>query len=237
MIEQNDLFYLLLSEVMNKIPSEEYAKYAELDYLRYQHKHFWWNFSGTTLDSYKELSNLFGFCNLVRILTNALFIRDYTEEPVCRSTEVPELEENKEEYLDHRDKELDEETPKVNKEAKPEYILPIPILNLIYQEFNNELWDELTLVEFLNMLTTATEKQINFKLKPKQTARFYYLLKRIWTNSSNKSLFNTEKEWIIPFLQNYSLSYSAYTNQFVKNERGVKHRQFIRSVDKILPKD
>ena len=59
----------------------------------------------------------------------------------------------------------------------------------------------------------------------------------MWINSSNKSLFDTEKEWIIPFLQNYNLSYSAYTNQFIKKEGGVKHRSFTRSVDKILPKD
>ncbi|NDV78971.1 hypothetical protein D0T57_08305 [Dysgonomonas sp. 511] len=118
-----------------------------------------------------------------------------------------------------------------------EYILSIPILDLIYKEFNDELWNDITLVEFLDMFTTNIHKQEKFKLKPKQTVRFYYLLKKIWINSNNKALFNTEKEWIIPFLQNYRLSYSAYTNQFIRNEGGMKHRNFMKSVDKILLKD
>ena len=240
MIKRNDLFYLLLSEVMNKIPSEEYAKYVELDYSKYQYKHFRWNFASTRLESYIELNDLFGFYNLVRILANTLLIKDYTEEQKNESVEILEPEENKEEleeYLDRRDKELDEEIARTNKTAKPEYILPIPILDLIYQEFNNELWDEITLMEFLGMFTTEINRQDNFKLKSKQTTRFYYLLKKIWINSSNTSLFNTEKEWAIPFLQNYKLSYSAYTNQSVRNEGGLKHRNFMKSVDKILPKD
>lgn len=117
------------------------------------------------------------------------------------------------------------------------YILPVPILDLIYKEFDDELWNDITLVEFLNMFTTEINKVDSFKLKAKQTTRFYYLLKKIWLNSSNKTLFNTEKEWIVPFLQNYNLSYSAYTNQFIKKEGGLKHQKYTRAVDKILPKD
>ena len=240
MIKRNDLVYLLLSEVMTKISAEEYVKYVELDYTKYRHKHFRWNFASTKLESYTELNDLFGFSPLVRILTNTLLIKDYTEEPINEPEEIPEPEENREEleeYLDRRDKELDEEVVKINRAVKSEYILPIPILDLIYQEFNNELWNEITLMEFLGMFTTEISKQDNFKLKPKQTTRFYYLLKKIWINSSNASLFNTEKEWAIPFLQNYKLSYSAYTNQSIRNEGGLKHRNFMKSVDKILPKD
>ncbi len=117
------------------------------------------------------------------------------------------------------------------------YVLPVPVLNLIYQEFNDEIWDDITLVEFLNMFTTGINKVDSFKLKSGQTTRFYYLLKKIWINSDNKAMFETEKEWVIPFLQNYNLSYSAYTNQFIKNEGGLKHQRFIKSVDKILPRD
>lgn len=240
MIKRNNLFYLLLSELMNKISTEEYAKYVELNYTKYRYKYFRWNFASTKLESYTELNNLFGFCNLARILANTLLIKDYTEEQKNESVEILEPEENKEEleeYLDRRDKELDEEIARTNKTAKPEYILPIPILDLIYQEFNNELWDEITLMEFLGMFTTEINRQDNFKLKSKQTTRFYYLLKKIWINSSNTSLFNTEKEWAIPFLQNYKLSYSAYANQSVRNEGGLKHRNFMKSVDKILRKD
>jgi hypothetical protein len=240
MIKRNDLFYILLSEVMNKISAEEYAKYVELDYTKYRHKHFRWNFASTKLESYTELNDLFGFSPLVRILANTLLIKDYTEEPINEPKGIPEPEENREEleeYLDRKDKELDEEIARRNKAAKPKYILPIPILDLIYQEFNNELWDEITLMEFLGMFTTEINRQDYFKLKSKQTTRFYYLLKKIWINSSNTSLFNTEKEWVIPFLQNYKLSYSAYTNQSIRNEGGLKHRNFMKSVDKILPKD
>lgn len=129
------------------------------------------------------------------------------------------------------------ENKKSTKNIPIEYVLSVPILDLIYEEFNDELWNDITLVEFLNMFTTNIDRYENFRLKPKQTTRFYYLLKKIWINSNNKTLFNTEKEWIVPFLQNYNLSYSAYTNQFIRNEGGSKHRNFTRAVDKILPKD
>lgn len=139
--------------------------------------------------------------------------------------------------MDKKDNKHDKEKEKSQSKVKSEYILPIPMLDLIYQEFNDELWDNITLVEFLDMFTTEISKMDSFNLKPKQTTRFYYLLKKIWINSSNKTLFSSEKEWAIPFLQNYNLSYSAYTNQSIKNEGGLKHRNFIKSVDKILPKD
>ena len=247
-ITQNNLFYCLLSEVLESIPTEEYEKYAMFDYPKYLQKKFRWNFACLSLDSFTDLNQLSGFNKLVRILTNASFIKEHTEAINVESTSEPiENPEELEEYLDRRDKELDkrDEEPKekvkklVEKERKQkaEYILSIPILDLIYQEFNDELWNNITQMEFLEMLTTDIKKQSNFKLKQKQTTRFYYLLKKIWINSSSKSLFDTEKEWVIPFLQNYNLSYSAYTNQSIKNEGGVKHRSFTRSVDKILPKD
>jgi len=129
------------------------------------------------------------------------------------------------------------ENKKPVRNTPAEYVLPVPVLDLIYQEFNDELWNDITLVEFLNMFTTGINKTDSFKLKSKQTTRFYYLLKKIWINSSDKALFNAEKEWIVSFLENYNLSYSAYANQFIKNEGGLKHRKFIKSVDKILPKD
>ena len=221
-ITQNNLFCFLLSEVMNNLSSEEYAKYVELDYQVYQRKNYQWNFASSSLSSYSALEQLFGFTQLVRILANAMLIKDYMgveAEGVIESIEKGE------------------DIKRVNKAVKPEYILAVPILDLIHREFNDELWDNITLIEFLNVFTTEIKKQDNFNLKPKQTTRFYYLLKKIWINSPNKSLFNTEKEWTIPFLQNYNLSYSAYTNQFIKKEGGLKHQKFTKSVDKILPKD
>jgi hypothetical protein len=240
MISQDNLFYLLLSEVMNRLSSENYVEYVQLDYQRYRKKNYQWNFASSSLDNYLEFQPLFGFTKLVRILANLMFIKDYAEFAVSESAEPIEVEENRQEldeYLDRREKEQDKEIEKINRTAKPEYILSIPILDLIYREFNEELWDDITIMEFLNMFTTEIKKQDKFKLKPKQTTRFYFLLKKIWINSPNKSLFNTEKEWITPFLHNYNLSYSAYTNQFIKNEGGLKHRNFMKSVDKILPKD
>lgn len=240
MISQDNLFYLLLSEMMNRLSSENYVEYVQLDYRRYRKKSYQWSFASSSLDNYSELQPLSGFTKLVRILANAMFIKDYTMFAISEQTEPIEIEENRqelEEYLDRREKEQDKEIEKINRTAKPEYILSIPILDLIYREFNEELWDDLTIMEFLDMFTTEVKKQDKFKLKPKQTTRFYFLLKKIWINSPNKSLFDTEKEWIIPFLQNYNLSYSAYTNQFIKNEGGLKHRNFMKSVDKILPKD
>lgn len=74
------------------------------------------------------------------------------------------------------------------------YILPVPILNQIYEEFDNKLWHNITLEDFLNVFTTEINRQENFKLKTNQTTRFYFLLKKIWINYDNKALFDTEKE-------------------------------------------
>lgn len=167
--------------------------------------------------------------------TEPIFLLEHTEE----IKELETIDENRPKdvveqvQLDQRDILVEKRD---SRKIKPEYLLAIPILNLIYEEFTDELWYDITLMEFLNLFTTAIEKQEDFKLRPKQTARFYYLLRKIWVNC-DQSLFNSEKEWVVPFLINYNLSYSAYTNQFIKNEGGLKHRDFIRSVDKILPKE
>jgi hypothetical protein len=225
-ITYDNLFYYLLSEVMSLLSTDDYEKYVGLDYPKYLQKKYHWNFSSTTLDNYTDLQQLFGFNRLVRILSNALFIKEHTEETAPVSVETTENIQKLEDYLDKKDKQND-----------TEYILSIPILDMIYQEFNDELWDNVTFMEFLEIFTSEIKKTDNFKLKPKQVTRFYFLLKKIWLNSSCKSLFGSEKEWVIPFLQNYGLSYSAYTNQFIKKEGGVKHQSFTKSVDKILPKD
>lgn len=220
---QDKLFYILLSGAMDKLSSEEYASYAELNYSSCKSGNYQWDFANTSLESHALVAQLPSFGKLIRVLTNTLLIRDYT---VVKPADGKEPEP----HIEKKDAEPD-------KKVKPEYILPVPILNLVYQEFNDELWDDITLVEFLDMFTTEINKQDRFKLKPKQTTRFYYLLKKIWINSSDRTLFDTEKKWAIPFLQNYNLSYSAYTNQFVRNEGGYKHKKFANSVDKILPKD
>jgi hypothetical protein len=84
------------------------------------------------------------------------------------------------------------------------------------------------------MFTTSIHYEEKFKVLKKE--RFHYLLKKIWLNGEHRNYFNTEKEWIEPFLKHYNLSVSGYWNQTVKNERQVKHKTFISTVDKILPK-
>lgn len=227
---KDNLFYLLLSDSMNKMFAGEYIQYVEFDYSKYK-KNFHWNFAVLSLDNYHELECLFGFNRLVRILVNTLFIKDFTTE----ETITPKTKSKPKENWEEGEKPKQEE--KFKTKIKSEYILPIPILDLVYQEFNDDLWDDITLVEFLGMFTSEINRIDSFKLKLQQTTRFYYLLKRIWINSANKSLFNTEKEWITQFLQNYNLSYSTYTNQSIKSEGGLKHRNFMKSVDKILPKN
>ena len=55
-ITQNNLFYYLLSEVLESIPTEEYEKYAMFDYTKYLQKKFRWNFAGLSLDSFTDLN-------------------------------------------------------------------------------------------------------------------------------------------------------------------------------------
>lgn len=282
----------ILSDVLNKLNSDEYAQYIELDYTKYPIP-FNWQFEKNSLRDYLDLSVLTNFERLVNLLSNVLFLKELSE--ISAPIEVEQIETESAESIEavdtktvsnpktvepvlntgvSQDKEkpeqliedatesntedhdsissLAEDIPQLKEffeiyqteiSSKPiknipvGYILPVPILNQIYEEFDNELWHSITLVDFLNIFTTGINQQENFKLKPKQTTRFYFLLKKIWINSDNKALFNTEKEWIIPFLQNYQLSYSAYTNQFIKKEGGLKHQNFTRSVDKLLPKD
>jgi len=225
----------ILSDVLSGLNSSEFSQYIELDYSAYP-ANYNWQFEKKSIKDYPDLVSLPYFERLVNLLTNIYSFHALVND----SKEEREIEE----ISDFHQPELIQEESIVNiidnksvKILPAEYILPIPILDLIYKEFTDELWYDITLVEFLDIFTTSVNKQENFKLKPRQTVRFYYLLKKIWINSDNKALFNSEKEWIVSFLQHYKLSYSAYTNQFIKNEGSAKHRTFIRSVDKILPKD
>lgn len=240
---KNEKEYLtgyVLSDILSSLNPSEYSKYIELDYTKYPTNHDW-QFEKKSLKDYSELIVLSNFDRLVNLLTNILLVKELETDNKKGNETIEECIEEEFIKIETGDLSLKEEVIASIQENSvnipTEYILSIPILDLIYKEFNDELWNDITLVEFLDMFTTNIHKQENFTLKPKQTVRFYYLLKKIWINSGNKSLFNTEKEWIIPFLQNYQLSYSAYTNQFIRNEGGMKHRNFMKSVDKILPKD
>jgi hypothetical protein len=54
MLSQNNLFYLLLSEVMNRLPSENYVEYVRLNYRRYRKKSYQWDFASSSLDNYSD---------------------------------------------------------------------------------------------------------------------------------------------------------------------------------------
>ncbi len=238
------LFAYLLSDVLEKLSVEDYAKYVEFNYQAYPDK-FRWEFNRLSISEYADINELQGFERLIKILSYTLFLKTLCDTDETKEQEIyPEPNENREEleeYLDRRDKEQDVQIEEHNKtilsrKISPEYILLVPILNTLYEEFNDVLWEELTLVEFLSMFTTEVLYQPKFKIKQKQTTRFYYFLKRIWINSPTKSFFDSEEEWVTTFLNAYNLSFSSYTNQFVKNEGGYKHRDFIRLVNKLLPK-
>jgi len=122
MISQDNLFYLLLSEVMNRLSSKDYIEYVRLDYQRYRKKSYQWNFASSSLDNYSELQPLSGFTKLVRILANAMFIKDHTEFAVNDPSEPIEVEANRqelEEYLGRREEEQGKEIEKINRVTKP----------------------------------------------------------------------------------------------------------------------
>lgn len=256
---------VILSELLESLSLEQYAQYTEFDYSTYTKKHNW-NFGKKSLNEYIDLASLPEFERLTQLLSNVAFvlqlnnpensfkesktedetattiiinaqIEDVTEQNIVLLPDTQIKVEEPEPILkyEQEDDDPEEQIQPTEKVQKSEYLLPVPILNQIYEEFTNGLWYDITLFEFLNMFTSVVVKQVDFKLKHKQTARFYYLLKKIWLNC-DQSLFYSEKEWIMPFLKNYDLSYSAYTNQFIANEGGVKHLKFTRSVNKILLK-
>lgn len=234
-VEMGYLLGYILSDVLSGLNSDEFAQYIELDYSKYP-ANYSWQFEKKSIKDYPELAGLSKFEQLINLLTN-IYLFNALDNGSEEEKEVKEISDS------HQPEAIQEESIENIVDKKPfksnaaEYLLPVPILDLIYKEFTDELWYDMTLVEFLDIFTTAVNKQENFRLKPRQTVRFYYLLKKIWINSDNKALFNSEKEWIVPFVEHYKLSYSAYTNQFIRNEGNTKHRTFIRSVDKILPKD
>lgn len=234
-VEKGYLLGHILSDVLSGLNSKEFAKYIKLDYSKYP-VNYKWQFEKKSVKDYPELAGLPNFEQLVNLLTNIYLFSalDNDSEEERKVEEISDSFQPEPIQVESIENIVDNKLIKSN---SAEYLLPVPILDLVYKEFTDELWYNMTLVEFLDIFTTAVNKQENFKLKPRQTVRFYYLLKKIWINSDNKALFNSEKEWIVPFLEHYKLSYSAYTNQFIKNEGSTKHRTFIRSVDKILPKD
>lgn len=239
LINKTNLVCLILSDVMEKLSIDEYPRYVEFDYSVYTTK-FRWEFEKNSLNDYSDIASLPRFDQLIYLFSNIFFIekigKQIKEEQITLISYEPiENMEEMEAYLDKKDLEQEQIEPGLSKNTKAEYLLAVPILNLIYEEFDGEVWETISLVDFLNVFTTAINLQQNFKIR--QKTRFYYLLKKVWINSLNLSLFDTEKEWSETFLNNYNLSVSAYWNQTVKNEGTLKNRAFVQSVDKILPKD
>ncbi|GHV40849.1 hypothetical protein FACS1894179_08050 [Bacteroidia bacterium] len=116
---------------------------------------------------------------------------------------------------------------------RPDCITKLSILIQVHEEFNNTLWEDISVLEFLNVFTTTIQKVEVFEIKDK--TQFYYLLKRIWKNRTDVSTYRYEKEWLIPFLNVYGLSHSSYSNQFIEKDGVYNHRRFIKAVADIFP--
>lgn len=122
----------------------------------------------------------------------------------------------------------------INKEKlRPDCITKLSTLIQVHEEFNTTLWEDISVLEFLNVFTTTIQKVEAFEIKDK--TQFYYLLKRIWKNRTDVSAYRYEKEWLIPFLNAYGLSHSSYSNQFIEKDGVYNHRRFIKAVADIFP--
>jgi hypothetical protein len=207
-INKANLFYLIISDMLEKLPIEDYSQYVEFEYAKYN-ANFRWHFEKKSPEDYKDLSGLPKFNCLVQLLCNILYVKAIENEKTTIQTPVEPVLES------------------------ADYVLDVTLLGKIYSEFNGELWFDIPVRDFLNMFTTAI--QLDEKFKVLQKERFYYLLKKIWLNGEHRKYFNTEKDWIEPFLKNYKLSVSGYWNQSVHKGGQFKHRSFTSTVDKILP--
>ena len=222
LIDRANLTCNILSDVLERLSVADYTKYVEFDYSTYP-KNFRWEFSKKSINDYTDLVNLPQFSRMLYLLSNTLFVKELEYEHKEATVIIPNKSiENT--ILSSKEK-----------TALEEYILPVPLLNEIYETYNGELWQDISLVEFLSVFTTTVTYQQAFRLT--QKTRFYYLLKKIWINSPIQAHFDSEKAWVGTFLSNYKLSASAYWNQSVKNEASYKNRQFISAVDKILRKE
>ncbi|KAA6325269.1 hypothetical protein EZS27_025495 [termite gut metagenome] len=213
------LVYTILSNFMEKTNVDGYIRYVEFDYIKY-HSRFQWSFEKNIPEDYKDLFALPEFNRLVYLLCNIFYVKEIEREKLTDLTPIETVTKLLED----------------NRRLEPvndNYLLDITLLGRIYTEFNGELWIDIPVRNFLNMFTTSIHFEETFKVLQKE--RFHYLLKKIWLNGEHRHYFNTEKEWIEPFLNHYNLSVSGYWNQTVKNGKQVKHRTFISSVDKILP--
>lgn len=158
---------VILSELLESLPLEQYAQYTEFDYSVYLEKQDW-NFGKMSLNEYADLASLPEFERLIQLLSNVAFvlqlnnqenrseenkpeentttiiidaqIEDVTEQNIVLLPDTQTESEKSEPIVEHEQEDYsDEQIQPTGKAQKPEYLLPVAILNQIYEEFTNEL--------------------------------------------------------------------------------------------------
>lgn len=159
-------------------------------------------------------------------------VEDEIIEPTTIDKPIENIESENNQSVDG--KEQIESSGIIYKEKlRPDCITKLSTLIQVHEEFNNTLWEDISVLEFLNVFATTIQKVEAFEIKDK--TQFYYLLKRIWKNRTDVSTYRYEKEWLIPFLNAYGLSHSSYSNQFIEKDGVYNHRRFIKAVADIFP--
>lgn len=247
LIDKEYIIGSVLCDMFENINQEEYARYIEFNYSAYTHS--FWEFEKKALSGYKELASLPKFEDLIVLLNHIFLTRELGKPDVedLLAVERPLPQRSSTGLKDHNlpdiltnDVIIDKPgkrsnvVPEVTYSVKADYIQDASILVSIYEEFNTVLWEDIGLPDFLDVFRNDFKAVPVFKIR--DVSCFYYLLKYIWRNRSDKSTFRYEKEWLIPFLETYNLSHSSYSNQFIEKEGAYKHRRFIETV-KVIFKD
>lgn len=260
-IDKRNITGYILSDMLEKLNLSDYAWYFEFNYSKYSSTYDW-KFEKNSINDYTDLTTLPQFEHLILLLSSIFFVRelDKEEKPIADSKieissesdpeETETIVEEKiiepatidkpiENIYSENNQSVDGREPTelasiINKEKlRPDCITKLSTLIQVHEEFNNTLWEDISVLEFLNVFTTTIQKVEAFEIKDK--TQFYYLLKRIWKNRTDVSTYRYEKEWLIPFLNVYGLSHSSYSNQFIEKDGVYNHRRFIKAVADIFP--
>lgn len=249
LIDREYIIGSVLSDMLENLNADEYARYIRLDYPAYTR--FQWEFEKKDLSGYQELTALPRFEHLIRLLSSIFLLKELEQIQATADNTSPNKkkgssskkkdkvegsDENKPEapieHIETQQEENISEKELAAKQPKTDYLLDASLLIEVYEEFNAALWVDIGLPDFLNVFRNTIEPIPGFKVK--DVSRFYFLLKQLWKNRSDVSLYRYEKEWLIPFLETYNLSHSSYSNQFIEKEGAYKHRAFIKIVEDIF---
>lgn len=258
-IDKRHIIGYILSDMLEKLNLSDYARYFEFNYSKYSPTYDW-KFEKNSINDYTDLTALPQFEHLILLLSSIFFVRELdkeersiveteaeissepdteetiVEEEIAESTTIDKPFENKEiENTQLADNRVQIESSGIiyKEKLRPDCITKLSTLIQVHEEFNTTLWEDISVLEFLNVFATTIQKVEAFEIKDK--TQFYYLLKRIWKNRTDVSTYRYEKEWLIPFLNAYGLSHSSYSNQFIEKDGVYNHRRFIKAVADIFP--